>query len=198
MRRILVWASLFAMLFAAGASASPISISGSGTFSSTTLSRPFSGPSETWAFSFIVDSNPAVSNVTSGTFDVAFSSFSYDLGGSPVAITPAAIQFLIAAGEGMFEICFPAACGPTSGGFSFAGPQMYSGSTSAPTILTGDFTSTTFDMFYGTLLYTQPNVTVQAVAGVPEPMTLPLMGAGLLSLGFLRLCGLRRCIRRRG
>jgi hypothetical protein len=187
MKRILVLTSLFAILFAATASASPISISGSGTFSASTPSRPFSGPSDTWAFAFLVDSNPVVSNVALGmTFDVAFSNFTYDLNGSPVAIAPADILFFNTATEGMFEICFPSACGPTSAGFSFAGPQMYSGSESAPTILTGDFTSTIFDIFTGTLLYTQENVTVHAVASTPEPITLSLVGAGFLGLGFLR------------
>jgi hypothetical protein len=62
---------------------------------------------------------------------------------------------------------------------------MYSGSESAPTILTGDFTSTEFALFFGTTLDFQSNVTVQA-ANAPEPIMLPLMGAGLLGLGFLR------------
>jgi hypothetical protein len=138
-----------------------------------------------------VDSNPVVSNVNlGGTFDAAFSNFSYFLNGSPVAITPVDIRFFSSSspGKGMIDICFSATtCTPTAGGgFSFVGPQMYLGSESAPTILTGDFTSTTFDMFYGTNLFTQANVTVQAVASTPEPMTLPLVGAGLLGLGFLR------------
>ena len=188
MQRTLLLVILLATLFVAGASAAPILISGNGTFSASTPTRPFSGASETWAFSFLVDSDPVVSNVTLGQdFDVAFSNFSYDLNGSPVAITPAEIRFISNAGEGMFLICFPSACGPTSGGLALAGPQMYSGLESAPTILTGNFTSTAFDVFTGTVLYTQPNVTVQALASAPEPMTLPLMGAGLLGLGFLRL-----------
>lgn len=188
MKRLLVLASLLAILSAASVSAAPILISGAGTFSASTAISMFSGPSEPWDFSFLVDSNPVVSNVSAGTFDVAFSNFSYDLNGSPLAITPAAIKFFSSAAEGMFEICFGTGCGPTGSGFSFVGPQMYSGSTSAPTILTGDFTSTEFALFFGTTLDFQSNVTVQA-ANAPEPITLPLMGAGLLGLGFLRRIG---------
>jgi hypothetical protein len=178
--------SLLAVPFATSASASPISISGGGTFSASTASSPFTGPSQTWNFAFLVDSNPVVSNVNSGSFDPAFSNFSYVLNGSPVAITPVEIKFFDAAVTGMFAICFSSACGQTANGLQFAGPQMYSGATSAPTILPGGFTSTIFVAFFGTTLYPQANVTVQAVASTPEPMTLSLMGAGLLGLGFLR------------
>src|SRR5262249_21159713 len=153
-----------AILFAASAAAGTILISSGGTFNNpSTPSSAFSGPNEPWNFSFLVDSNPVVSNVTLGGFagfDAAFSNFSYLLNGSPVAITPTFIHFTSAANQGMFEICFIPACNPTTGGgFSFVGPQMYSGSESAPTILTGNFTSTTFVVFFGRALYPQANVT---------------------------------------
>ena len=187
MQRMLVLTSLLAILFAASAAGGTISIGGSGTFSASTPSSAFSGPNQPWNFSFLVNSNPVVSNVTLGSgFDAAFSNFSYLLNGSPLAITPTFVRFTSSTNQGMFEICFIPACDPASGGgFSFVGPQMYSGSESAPTILTGGFTSTTFVVFFGRALFPQTNVTVQA-ANVPEPMTLSLMGAGLLGLGFLR------------
>jgi len=179
--------SLLAMAFAASAAGSTISISGSGTFSAVTPNSLFSGPGQPWSFSFLVNSNPAVSNVGAGSgFDAAFSNFSYLRNGSPVAITPTFIHFTSSAVQGMFEICFVSTCSPASGGgFSFVGPQMYSGAESAPTILTGSFPSTSFAVFLGTTLYSQANVIV-AAAGVPEPVTLSLMGAGLLGLGFIR------------
>ena len=187
-RRILVLTSLLAV-FAASASATPISIISGGTFSASTPSSSFSGPSQPWSFAFVADSNPVVSNVGLGQgFDATFSNFSYDLNGSPVAITPANIRFFSnPPNQGMLLICFSTTtCDQTTGGgLSFVGPQMYSGSESAPTILTGDLTSTRFVVFFGRALYDQANGIVQA-ANVPEPMTLSLMGAGLLGLGFLR------------
>lgn len=186
MKKILVLTSLLAVPFATSACASPISISGGGTFSASTPSSSFTGPSQPWSFAFLVDSNPVVSNVNGASFDAAFSNFSYVLNGSPVAITPVGIKFFDAAVTGMFSICFISDCGPTSNGIQFAGPQMYSGATSAPTILTGSFPSDSTVVFFGTTLDFQANVTVQTVAGAPEPMTLSLMGAGLLGLGFLR------------
>ena len=116
MKRILVLTSLLAVRFATSASASPISISGGGTFSASTASSPFTGPSQPWNFAFLVDSNPVVSNVNSGSFDAAFSNFSYVLNGSPVAITPVEIKFFDAAVTGMFAICFSSACGQTANG----------------------------------------------------------------------------------
>jgi PEP-CTERM motif len=66
-----------------------------------------------------------------------------------------------------------------------AGPQMFTGLTSAPTMLTGAFTSTEFDVFVSSTTYIQANNTIQAV--IPEPSTLLTLAAGFLALGGLRL-----------
>ena len=186
MNKRVVFTSLLAVFCAANASAASILISANGTFTASTASTAFSGPSQPFAFSYVVDSNPVVSNVNAGQgFNAAFSNFTYSLNGANVAIAPLAIRFFNGATTGMFAICFVAACGPASSGLQFAGPQMYSGAESAPTILTGAFTSTTFVSYVGTALSSQTNVTVQAAA-IPEPATVSLVATALLGIGLLR------------
>jgi hypothetical protein len=131
------------LVFAASLSAGPITISDSGTFSGSTPTTTFSAPSETWSFAFTVASNPVVSNVIpngtlGGQFDVPFSGFTYSLNGSAVAVTPTEVTFFSAALGGMFEVCLTSGC---TDFLQFVGPQMYTGPQSAPTILTGLFTS---------------------------------------------------------
>ena len=89
--RMLVFA-----LFPLAANAGTIFYSDSGTFSASTASSVFTGPSEAWAFSFQADTNPTpLFDVGGGGFSLTFSNFSYFLGGSPVAITPVFIRFLV-------------------------------------------------------------------------------------------------------
>ncbi len=186
---------LFLALCWAPAHADIITYSDSGTFSASTLSDAlaFSGPSETWAFSFQADTQPAVSDIGMGGFDFTFSDFSYSLNGSPVSITPTFIRFFSAPNGGGFEICFN---GTTAGSCTDAlatpifpgSPQMYTGATSAPTLIPGGFTTGAFDVLVNANPFTQPNTTVLAtVTGVPEPSTLWSVGAVLLALGGRRL-----------
>jgi hypothetical protein len=172
------------------ANANTISYTDSGTFSALTPSSAFTGPSEAWAFSFRADTNPAVLEFGNGGFDFAFSSFSYSLNSLPVAITPTFIRFFSATNGGGFEMCFNgttvASCTDGLGTPTFGWPQMYSGTTSAPTLLTGAFT-TDFAAIVNSTLYNQATTTILAVAvPVPEPSTL-LTLAGLLALGARRL-----------
>ena len=116
------------------ANAEIISYSDSGTFSSSVPSSTFSAPSETWAFSFQADTNPAVSDTGMGGFSFAFSDFSYSLDGSAVAIAPTFIRFFSGTNGGGFAICFDGTTfGTCSEGLATYGPQMYTGSPSAPT-----------------------------------------------------------------
>jgi PEP-CTERM motif len=165
-----------------------IAYSEGGTFAASTPSSLYSAPGETWAFSFLANSNPVVISYGNGGFDFAFSHFSYWLNGSPVAITPSAIRFFTAANGGGYFICLgPLPCGngvfPNglgTGGFT---PQLYSGPNSAPTLLTG-----TFNFAYGVGVVVN---SVGADAGsysmvaspVPEPSTFISLSAGLLALG---------------
>lgn len=172
------------------AHAATISYSDSGTFTASTPTTPFSGPSEAWAFSFQANSNPTVLESNAGSVDFAFSNFSYSLDNSPVAIVPTFIRFGSSTLGGGWLMCLN---GPTTNclaGLSTlgAGPQMYTGTTSAPTLIPGAFTSNVFVVFVNTtLLFTQPNTTVLATAAIPEPSTFLSLAAGLLVFGGRRL-----------
>ena len=186
----------FAVLLAAACltistlSASTIEISANGRFSNTTAVSSFSGPDETWAFAFDVDTTPAVSNVNPGNyFDAAFSDFRYFLDGSPVAITPVDIRFFSLIQYGGFNICFTQACyffnSPTDG-FEIEGLQMYIGSTSAPTMITGEFTSASFDVFVNGEDDIQSNHHDISAETIPEPLTLLSVSAGVLVVTLVR------------
>jgi hypothetical protein len=181
------------VLCSMAAHAATISYSDSGTFTASTPTTPFSGPSEAWAFSFQANTNPTVLESNAGSFDFAFSNFSYSLDNSPVAIVPTFIRFGSSTPGGGWLMCVNGTTTNCLAGLSTlgAGPQMYTGTTSAPTLIAGAFTSTVFDVFLNhTALYEQPNTTVLAVV-VPEPSTLLTLAAGLLALGV----GGRRCWR---
>ena len=195
------------------AHAATISYSDNGTFTSATPTTAFSGPSETWAFSFQADTNPTpLSDVGGGGFSLTFSNFSFFLGGSPVAITPVFIRFFSDANGGGFGICFDngpnahpggrtslpggpnstcteelAAFGTDPIGAPGGAGTMYTGTTSAPTLIPGSFTSGQFGVAVGSTGYEQPTTTVQASA-VPEPSTFLLLAAGPVVLGGRRLC----------
>jgi hypothetical protein len=172
----LCWASAYADTI--------ITYSDSGTFSASTPSDSFgfSGPSETWAFSFQADINPVVSDTGMGGFSFAFSDFSYLLDGSPVAITPTFIRFFSATNFGGFAICFDGMTfGTCSEGLATDGPQMYTGTPSAPTLTPGTYLQDGLGVISDSITYGEPNTTL--VGSVPEPTTLLTLAAGLLVLG---------------
>ncbi len=168
------------------ADAGTIMYSDSGTFAAGTASSAFSGSSINWAFAFQADTNPAVSDVGAGGFSFAFSNFSYSLAGSPVAITPTFVRFFSGTNGGGFLICFN---GTTNGNFNDGlgtfGPQMYTGLTSAPTLIPGSFPQDVFNVRVNSNQYGQPSTTL--VAATPEPSTLLTLAAGLWVLGGRRL-----------
>lgn len=160
-----------------------VSYSDSGVFSASTGSDAlgFSRPSETWSLSFQADSNPAVITSGMGGVSFAFSSFSYTLDGSPVAISPTFIRFFSETNGGGWLICFSgtsvASCTDGLGTATFGWPQLYSGMSSAPTLLAGAFT-TDFAAVVNSTVYSEANTTLDAVA--PEPSTFLMLATAVL------------------
>lgn len=171
------------------ASAGIITYSDSGTFSSSTPSDAFgfSGPSETWAFSFQADSNPVVSESGMGGFSFAFSDFNYTLDGSHVAITPTFVRFFSGTNGGGFAICFDGTDFSTcTEGLATYGPQMYTGTPSAPTLTAGSFLQDGLGAIVQGNSYGEDNPT-RLVGTVPEPSTGLLMLTGVFVWGGRRL-----------
>ena len=185
---------LFALaLCQVSAHASTILYADSGTLdaatgSTTTPSLPeFSAASDTWSFSFEAERNPTISDVGMGGFDFAFSDFSYFLNGSPVSITPTFIRFFSGTNGGGFLICFNGAtagtCTDGLGPALFGQSQMYSGTTSAPTLEPGAFSFTGFAFEASSNVFFEPNTTVSASA-IPEPSTFLYLAVPLLAIGW--------------
>jgi len=106
-----------------------------------------------------------------------------------MAVTPTSITFFNGAGGGGLAICFvnmPAPCTEFSFSNAGTGPQMYTGSESAPTMLAGPFTLTTYYVV-GTNLYLQPNTTIQV--GTPSVPALSPAALAALALLLLTISG---------
>src|SRR5215813_15025015 len=180
---------LLSLLIAAcPACASTLVISASGQFSSgNTPAPPLELPNAAFAFSFSMDSNPAVSNVTNLGFDIAFQNFVYRLNNVIVNAVPAEIRFSTAANGGLFTLFF----GPESGFLNgvpipeleFRGPQAFTGTTAAPVIPLEIMAPTSWTYSDATNFDSQsaglPSISVTP-APEPSSMVLGLAGVGLL------------------
>jgi PEP-CTERM motif len=111
------------------------------------------------------------------------------LDGSPVAITPTFIRFFSGTNGGGFAICFDGTTFPTcTEGLATDGPQMYTGTTSAPTLTAGAFAQFGLGAIVEGTTYPEDNPTTLVGTPVPEPSTALLMlTAGILALGGRRL-----------
>jgi hypothetical protein len=111
-------------------------------------------------FTFSLDSSPAVSSKPSY---FTIQNVAYDLNG--VAQAPETFYFYIAGLGG----------GVGSSEFNFGIPQLFSGSTSAPTFLTGVFTGYDYQVQGHATMTITP-----AITSVPEPSSMILLGTGIL------------------
>lgn len=182
-----VCASVYLVVSLTGLQAGPLLVSSSGLFSSGAPSSTWTQPNASWAFSFTVDSVPAVSLADSEGVTVAFGSFSYLLNGISVPTSPSSIRFFaFPSSAGMFNLNFVDGgldLDPITG-FEFFGPQLFSGSTASPTILPGAYVATGNSFFLSDLQVqdlTGAIVTISASTGTvtPEPATWALTALGL-------------------
>jgi hypothetical protein len=177
---------------------SSIGVSASGQFGSTVTADTLAAPGGTWDVAFDVDTMPAVSNQDALGFDAVFSNFTYMVNGMPIAFTPDEIRFYTTAGGGLFTLFFGPETGFQNGRlipeFTFSGSQVFSGTTTSPTILAGDYSVS--DVIYSDNVNYDDEGAAEAVAigsgsttvGSPEPSTFGLLLVAAVAL----LCRRRR------
>ena len=186
--------------------AEPVNIVTSGTFSASDTANALAVPGGSWTLGFTVNNPPAVSNVGLDGFDAPFSNFTYSVNGSLMAASPQSIRFLGSPSDGLFTLFFGPESGMDSNGklipeFSFAGPQIYSGSNQDPTITPGSF-GVAQSLYTDGVNYdnqVSPGTTVLVTGGstsaTPEPPSAYLcLGTMflLVSMAFKRRCSLLR------
>ncbi len=159
--------------------ASTLVISVGEQFSSSVTPTPLASPSGSWTMSFDVNSTPAATNTDPFGFDAPFANFSYHLNGVPVAMSPESIRFATDANLGLFTVYFGPESGYDSNGnaipeFSFLGSQVFSGSTTTPAIVPGNYAVDSWTYSDNLNYDNHPSAlgTVSIIlATIPEPST---------------------------
>jgi hypothetical protein len=125
------------------ARADTLLVSVSGQFGAGVTADQLAAPDATWALRFDVDSNPVAANTDFFSFDTPFSSFTYLLNGSPLAVTPQSIRFFDSSDGGLLTVFFGPETGFVNGTpipeFSLSGDQVFSGTPGSPMILPGSY-----------------------------------------------------------
>ena len=138
-----------------------------------------------------MSSNPTVTSSSGSWFDFSPTNFVYTLNGSTVGVGTVDVRFYNAGDGGSFAFCyFGVACtaSPINDIVTY-GQQYYTGSESAPTIVSGAFFYTgpvTLDV--SNAITFQPNGTI-TIAATPEPSTFLLTFAGTALLVLRRKRG---------
>src|SRR5690242_13840714 len=120
----------FLILFAtlAFSAQAGVQYTASGIFDPTVPVSFFTAPTQPWSITFQTDTNPVPIDNTPTNFTVPFTNFIYTLNNVNLGLTPSEIIFYAASAGGGFVVDMT-----VSDQFSFTAPQMYTGSTGAPT-----------------------------------------------------------------
>lgn len=185
----------FGILFACASailSAATLKVTTSGTYSAITPASSWTAPNATWSLSFNVSSNPVVNNSTAGVdFDAPVTNFVYQLNGTTVSVGTVDVAFFSLADDGLINISFFGSAANTlalpTNGLELFGPQAYSGTEAAPTILPNAYAETMNTLAVAGTEYPQAlgTVTISApsVTATPAPPSLFLALFGLAALG---------------
>jgi len=177
------------LLTSALVDASTLVVSVSGQFSASDVASSIVTPNAAFSVSFDVDSNPTplAGTVSTLGFDAPVLSFYYSLNGVRVpSLNPSEIHFDTLANGGLFDLTFGAGISATQ--FVFEGPQIFGGSTAAPTFTSGKFTLANWTVSDPQNYDSQsPAAALVTVAAAPEPSSLALFAvAAFASFALLR------------
>ena len=161
-------------VLAGSASASLVTITANGTFSSNAPTTGLSKANEAYALTFEVTSpTTAQGNSTASVFDAV-----YKLNGVQVG-TVSAVEFYPTSLDGLFDVTITGAGSTTL--LDFYGPQIYG---TGGVLLTGNYTGVVDEgNAHEAAGIGSAKLTVSTV---PEPATLAVVGTALAALAFVR------------